>query len=200
MKKYSIYAICLVFFLSVAACCHREVVVLVPDEQGNVGKIEVAGEKGSVSMTEAWRSTTISASGTPGKVEKIDPKKVEKLFGNAMAANLLPPLEYRLHFLSGTDQITPKSMEQIPSMVAAILARENAEITIIGHTDRTGLATANMLLSEKRTKIVQQLLVEHGIPESTLKDIRHYGESMPIVPTADGVAEPRNRRVEVFVR
>ncbi len=202
MKTYKVYWILWLslVFLFLGGCCHKEMVVLVPDEQGHVGKIEVTGEKGSVLIDEPWHSTVIGSRGAPGKVEKISPKKVETLFGTALQADPLPPLEYRLYFISGTDQIVPESMEQFPSMVKAILERGDTEISIIGHTDRTGTAAANLLLSKKRTKVVQKMLMELGVPGDELKDIRHYGESMPLIPTADGIAEPRNRRVEVFVR
>jgi outer membrane protein OmpA-like peptidoglycan-associated protein len=30
--------------------------------------------------------------------------------------------------------------------------------------------------------------------------VESYGEEDPIIPTADGVAEPRNRRVELLIR
>ncbi len=197
MKKY---AICLIFCLVFAGCCNKEVVVLVPDEKGHVGKIEVQGEKGAVIIAEPWQSTTVSSMGKPGKIQKISPKKVEELFGKALDADISPPLDYLFYFASGTARIANESMEQVPAMVKAILARENYEITIIGHTDRTGTEASNLRLSKKRTRTVKDLLMSHGIPEAKLRDIEHYGESMPVVPTADGVAEEKNRRVEVFVR
>ncbi len=197
MKKYTI---CLILCLFLVGCCNREVVVLVPDDQGNVGKIEVQGKKGSVLIAEPWHSTTVTSSGKPLEVQEISPKKVEKLFGSALEACPAPALEYKLYFLSGTDSITQESAERLPAMVKAILARKNYEITIIGHTDRTGDDASNLRLSKKRTMAVKQLLVNQGIPEEALKTIQHYGENVPLVPTADGVAEPKNRRVEIFVR
>jgi OOP family OmpA-OmpF porin len=38
-----------------------------------------------------------------------------------------------------------------------------------------------------------------GVPERVVT-VESYGERAPIVPTADGVSEPRNRRVEIVIR
>lgn len=54
-------------------------------------------------------------------------------------------------------------------------------------------------LSLKRAKQVQKLLVERGIPIKRF-NIEYGGEGDLLVPTAENVHEPRNRRVEVVVR
>jgi outer membrane protein OmpA-like peptidoglycan-associated protein len=36
----------------------------------------------------------------------------------------------------------------------------------------------------------------HGVPDSAMST-EAYGESRPLVETADGVREPQNRRVEI---
>ena len=43
------------------------------------------------------------------------------------------------------------------------------------------------------------LLVQAGLDMAAI-DVRSHGEAELLVPTADGVFEPRNRRVEVTVR
>jgi OmpA-OmpF porin, OOP family len=66
------------------------------------------------------------------------------------------------------------------------------------HTDRVGSDGANLQLSEKRAYSVQQHLVQLGLPKSRI-EVFAFGETDPRTATADGVAEPTNRRVEIFL-
>ena len=68
-----------------------------------------------------------------------------------------------------------------------------------GHTDTTGNAQNNAELGMRRANVVRSMLVQTGL--STLMiDVRSHGEAELLVPTADNVSEPRNRRVEITVR
>jgi outer membrane protein OmpA-like peptidoglycan-associated protein len=70
---------------------------------------------------------------------------------------------------------------------------------VIGHTDSVGSEEANDLLSLQRAQSVLQVLIETGISALSI-DATGRGEREPLVITADGVDEPRNRRVEISVR
>ena len=59
-----------------------------------------------------------------------------------------------------------------------------------------GTEAYNQGLSEQRAQNVARALVARGVPESAL-DVQWFGETRPRVPTADGVREPQNRRVEI---
>ncbi|MGH6916532.1 MAG: OmpA family protein, partial [Geminicoccaceae bacterium] len=54
----------------------------------------------------------------------------------------------------------------------------------------------NQALSERRARNVAQALTQRGIPTTTMQ-VEGHGETQPRVPTADGVREPQNRRVEI---
>jgi outer membrane protein OmpA-like peptidoglycan-associated protein len=69
-------------------------------------------------------------------------------------------------------------------------------ITLTGHADRSGSAQYNMRLSQRRADAVKAELVKLGIPAGDIVTVAK-GETDPLVPTADGVREPRNRRVEI---
>ena len=70
---------------------------------------------------------------------------------------------------------------------------------MIGHTDTTGAPASNFELGLKRAATVRNILVEAGLDPAFIELISH-GEEELLVPTADDVAEPRNRRVEIAVR
>lgn len=93
-----------------------------------------------------------------------------------------------------------KAGMKIVSEVADSLAGENGyEVVLNGHTDTTGLEKYNLGLSKRRAESVKAALVKRGVDAGAIK-IFAFGESDPRVPTADGVDEPQNRRVEIFIQ
>lgn len=75
-------------------------------------------------------------------------------------------------------------------------AGSTTRINLTGHADRSGPAQYNMRLSQRRADAVKAELVKLGVPAGDITTVAK-GESDPLVPTADGVREPRNRRVEI---
>ena len=72
-------------------------------------------------------------------------------------------------------------------------------IEIAGHADRSGTPQYNQALSERRAAAVAAELERRGVARSAMT-VQAFGESRPLVPTADGVREPQNRRVEIVLR
>jgi len=72
-------------------------------------------------------------------------------------------------------------------------------IEVAGHADRSGTPEYNLRLSRRRADTVAAELVRRGVPQGAI-GIEAFGESRPLVPTADGVREPQNRRVEIVLR
>jgi OOP family OmpA-OmpF porin len=72
-------------------------------------------------------------------------------------------------------------------------------IEVAGHADRSGTPQYNQRLSERRAQSVASELERRGISRSQI-GVQAFGESRPLVPTADGVREPQNRRVEIVLR
>src|SRR5215218_10963231 len=73
-----------------------------------------------------------------------------------------------------------------------------ARLALAGHADRSASAAYNRRLSERRVEAVRRELVRLGVPADAIDTVAR-GEEDPLVPTADGVREPRNRRVEIEV-
>jgi outer membrane protein OmpA-like peptidoglycan-associated protein len=63
----------------------------------------------------------------------------------------------------------------------------------------SGTAAYNQKLSVRRADAVKAELVRLGVPAASITAIGR-GESNPLVPTADGVREPQNRRVEIQIQ
>jgi outer membrane protein OmpA-like peptidoglycan-associated protein len=71
-----------------------------------------------------------------------------------------------------------------------------ARLQVTGHADRAGADAYNMALSQRRAEAVRAELVRNGVPAEQIVVLAR-GESEPLVPTADGVREPQNRRVVI---
>jgi outer membrane protein OmpA-like peptidoglycan-associated protein len=182
------------------AGCSGTTVVLVPDASGKVGKVSVKTKAGEQMLSQAGESTTASSvdkAPTPAKV--LDDTKIQKMFGLALANEPAPPLHYSINFQAGSAELLPDSKPLLMTAFAAIQARKSCDVSAIGHSDRVGDDRSNKGLSLKRAESVANVLKTIGLSGDCL-DVRYYGESDPVIPTADGVAEPRNRRVEIEVR
>jgi OmpA-OmpF porin, OOP family len=104
---------------------------------------------------------------------------------------------YLVFFAWDQATLTPVALTVLDQVEADYLVGRPARIVIAGHADRSGPEAYNEALSERRARSVAQALGQRGIPSSTMQ-VEAYGESEPRVPTADGVREPQNRRVEVI--
>jgi OOP family OmpA-OmpF porin len=84
--------------------------------------------------------------------------------------------------------------------IAAMLRRSNqSSLRISGHADKSGSDPYNDALSQRRAEAVMGALLQKGVSR-TSATVESFGESRPLVDTADNVREPQNRRVEVIVR
>jgi OOP family OmpA-OmpF porin len=70
------------------------------------------------------------------------------------------------------------------------------QLTVTGHTDIVGSDAYNMRLSRRRTESVAAQLEKDGIPVGGISIVAK-GKRDLLVPTADGVKEPQNRRVQI---
>lgn len=182
------------------ACGPKNIVVLVPDPDGAVGRITVSNPAGSVEIDAANQATTISDADTaPSKPKALASKEIDRLFANVLMNQPAPPVHYLLYFERGSTQLRADSLALLPEVIATIQDRGAEHISVVGHSDRVGDKRYNLDLSRRRAAAVMQHLVRRGIPEAFIATISH-GEENPIVPTADNVAEPKNRRVEIVVR
>ena len=92
--------------------------------------------------------------------------------------------------------ITPAAAGILDNAAEAYRTTGQAQVVLSGHADRSGSDQYNVGLSQRRAENVRQYLAGRGIPEGAMRT-EAFGESRPLVETADGVREPQNRRVEI---
>ncbi len=175
-------------------------VVLLPDDAGHVGSIAVSNAAGAQELTRPGQAVRVSGASVapsapfvPGAVE------VTRVFAEALAAQPPAPAHFVLHFRGDSDQLTPESEALLANVVRSIAERRPSDVSIVGHTDTMGTRDYNYRLGLRRAGRVRAALQALGALWSALS-VESHGKNDLLVPTADGVAESRNRRVEIIVR
>ncbi|MDF3073496.1 MAG: hypothetical protein K0S54_1163 [Alphaproteobacteria bacterium] len=112
---------------------------------------------------------------------------------------MVPTANYIVFFDFDRSNITADAQRVINDAATAAKAGNKSRIQLTGHTDRSGSDQYNMALSLRRGEAVKQALIRLGIPANAIAIIGR-GESQPLVPTADGVREAQNRRVEIVLQ
>jgi outer membrane protein OmpA-like peptidoglycan-associated protein len=184
----------------VTGCAPTHTVILVPDPDGTIGKAEVATSGGSQLLVKPNDMTHVSGpSAAPAPVTAADPGFIAATFADVLAIEPLPSQKFILYFESGTTNLIQESQTTIPVMVNSIKKRNALSIAISGHADASGSVATNDQLAFKRADMVKDVLIQNGIDPVRIT-VSSHGKGVPIVVTPDGIAEPRNRRVEVLIR
>ncbi len=106
---------------------------------------------------------------------------------------------YMVFFDFDKSDITPQALAIIREAASNAVNGGIQRINLTGHTDRAGTERYNMALSLRRASAVKDALTREGVPPGDIVVIGR-GESQPLVPTADGVREAQNRRVEIVLQ
>ncbi len=103
---------------------------------------------------------------------------------------------YIVFFDWDQSDITPEAATILDSAVTAYASCTNVPIMLAGYTDRSGSVQYNLGLADRRNDSVRGYLTSRGISGGAITS-EGFGEANPRVPTADGVRELQNRRVEI---
>lgn len=176
-----------------------ETIVLLPGKDGKVGALTVTHEGQQQTLDAPYATSRLQQQGKLESGGRSTAEQVQQTFGTALAAQPARPVTFVLYFLGDSDELTADSKLEIPKIFREIDAHPSPEIVVVGHTDRQGTLTYNDGLSLRRAERVKNDFVTRGIPADQIR-VAGRGEREPLVPTADEVVEPRNRRVEITVR
>lgn len=176
-----------------------ELVVVVPSADGHVGTVIVERGRDKVVLDKAFAASRIVDGGPPEPVVLNGAEEVRA--GFAAVLNALPdrPKSFLVYFLEATDEFTEESGIEFTKIMSELRDRGAPDVLVIGHTDRVGTLQYNDQLSLQRAERVRGELVRLGIPRPRIR-VAGRGEREPLVMTDDEIPEPRNRRVEIYVR
>ena len=103
-------------------------------------------------------------------------------------------------FFDWDSSVVPESAMQTLQFIASnMTACGWGALNAVGHTDKSGSDSYNEGLAIRRGDAVAAALGQAGLAPGVVA-VSGKGESEPRVPTADGVREAQNRRVEISAR
>jgi outer membrane protein OmpA-like peptidoglycan-associated protein len=176
---------------------HDQITIL-PKKDGSIGGVVVRQDGIAILLDKPYATALVEG---PGMVTEstYDAQLATQDFAEVLAALPGEPAKFLLYFLEAKDELTPDSEAQIEKIFAELATRPAPEILVIGHTDAVGNAQYNDKLSLQRAEHIRSELIRRGIAEDSIT-AEGRGKREPLVTTADGIAEPMNRRVEINVR
>jgi OmpA-OmpF porin, OOP family len=110
-----------------------------------------------------------------------------------------PARSYLVFFDWDKADLSARAKQIIAEAAQASTRVAVTRIEVSGHADRSGTPAYNQKLSLKRAQNVAAELVRLGVAQSAIS-IEAFGDTRPLVPTAAGVREPQNRRVEIVLK
>ena len=173
-------------------------VTLLPQADGTPSAVVVRPAGGGETLlSQPYATASVSTTG------------VETALGNAEDVRAryralyeaMPPARrsYLVYFDTGGDRLTADSAQRLNDILTEVAKLPAPEVLVVGHTDTVGTDAINDDISMQRARIVRTRLIDRGIDPKRIEAVGR-GRRELLVPTRDGVAEARNRRVEIQVR
>ena len=187
-----------VLLLATVGCAPATRVVLLPQPDKSASAVIVQTDGKQTVLSHPHEEAKVF-SAQRVSTSQADVKAVESRYGDLLAAAPPPAQHYTLYFDLGSTQFTAESMQDVERVLQEAMARPGGEIVIIGHTDSVGDTKINDHLSLERAKAIREMFIARGFDPLRV-EAAGRGERELLQPTADGVAEPRNRRAEIIVR
>jgi outer membrane protein OmpA-like peptidoglycan-associated protein len=106
------------------------------------------------------------------------------------------PRNYLVFFDFNKSDLTSDAKRIVDQAATNAQGSHVTQLEVTGHTDTVGSDAYNMRLSRRRAESVSAELQAQGVPSSEIA-IFAKGKRDLLVPTADGVREPQNRRVQI---
>jgi outer membrane protein OmpA-like peptidoglycan-associated protein len=121
-------------------------------------------------------------------------------FGIAMKALMtVSEASFEVYFGLDSARLSAEAETTLNEVSQSFMTGAPARVMVIGYTDTSGPSDYNILLSQRRAEAVARALAQRGIA-SEVMTLEAYGEERLAVPTADGVVEKMNRRVEIMFK
>jgi len=140
------------------------------------------------------------AAGHVAHPQTVTPQRTMAAITNpAPAADPQGTASLTVQFENGSDRLTPEATKTLDTLGQALSNADLAKykFRIVGHTDSVGSAAYNLALSQRRAAAVVEYLASRFNVDRARLVAEGKGQGEPLVPTPEGVAEPRNRRVQV---
>jgi OOP family OmpA-OmpF porin len=174
-------------------------VILLPDPDGNAGAVIVHSATGEQTIDKAYAGVDVARGGTIAKTMDSQ-ASVQARYSELLAARPPRPMTFTINYLfDSATQLAPQSSATVEKLKAVLTTWPAPHLVVVGHTDLAGSQEFNDRLSMRRAQTVAAFLIKEGIPARQIETAGR-GKREPLVHTADGVANPMNRRVVITIQ
>ncbi len=180
----------------------KQYVVLLPDDDGSIGAIDVTDRETTVTLDQPYQAVSFDRLQEPYTIEHSevgDDFGVGDTFAPAVAHLPPPPTNYTLYFGYASQELTADSLGAMSTVLAEIASRAAPTVSLEGHADRAGTEDGNEQMSRRRAEAIRDQILATGVAADSVA-LQWFGEDQLAVDTEDGVPEGRNRRVEIRIR
>lgn len=177
-------------------CVGRSYVAMGERADEQAGSLEVTSGAALHVLEQAGEAVALVPYGRP---VQLGDAQLQFDFRSALEARPAAPERFLIYLQRDGRTPMRTSETALDGVMQAALQRDYPQVRVIGHTDTLGYRAANLQVGLVRARRVAELLTARGLKATELQ-VSSHGELDPLVKTPDATAEPRNRRVEVYVR
>ncbi len=192
------YTVWLWVLLLVACSRTKELIVLLPEDDGRVGQVVVEDRDRTVVLDKPFATAEINTRGRV-KTRLSTQEEIDQVFGQTLSATPRKAMHFILYFQTGSAIVVPDSRTILDNLFEEVEHRQAVEVQITGHTDTVGTGADNDRLSLDRAQMVRDMLTLRGLKSNFIRAVGR-GERELLIATLDERDESRNRRVEIIVR
>ena len=113
-------------------------------------------------------------------------------------SGLMLNLDGDLSFASGSAELSTKARDIIKSFGQILLRYPNQKVSVEGHTDSSGNASKNQILSQMRAESVKEALLDEGLNAENIV-AKGFGQDRPVADNKTVDGRKINRRVEIHL-
>jgi outer membrane protein OmpA-like peptidoglycan-associated protein len=119
---------------------------------------------------------------------------IEQLPNNELVVRMTGATSFEID----SDRIQPGFYSTMDKISAIVRKYGKTELLVAGHTDNTGSAEHNQLLSERRANAVASYMLSDGVLPERIS-ARGYGKNQPIASNESESGRSLNRRVDITI-
>jgi len=164
-------------------------------EKANVGDVASRGiDTAKKGLEQISLPGGIKISAAPGSINY----DLAKFLGDPSAQGPKTFLFDNLNFDAATTQLTAESQPRVNVLATILKSYPNTQVQLVGYTDNTGPADANLTLYQNRSDAVKALLVNQGVGAERIST-QGLGQNKPVASNDTEEGRLKNRRTELIV-
>jgi outer membrane protein OmpA-like peptidoglycan-associated protein len=164
----------------------------------------IGGHKARAAKMKSAKIRPVSAGGGPAYMAELDRELRTQTAGMGLDVlqvgnGIVIRIPAALTFEQGSAAVKPQFDASLLELARELKTHGSTFVDVFAHTDLSGTAQVNQVLSDKRAAAVATYLAGHGVAKARIAS-KGLGASSPLYnPETDDTEKAANRRVEIRV-